>query len=512
MSDELSWVDRFAALFVGMERAYGQWLIPANKARFVKKNLELKQYEQHIEGTVGLGVVPIREDNTCLWGAIDIDVDDIDHAELIKAVRRADLPLIVCRSKSGGAHCYTFISTPARASDLRKALAGHASILGYGQSEIFPKQDILGDGLGSWINLPYLGGNETQRYAVDDDGNPMSLEEFIEAAENLKVTHTVKQVKAEVRDAKAMPPCIRYFQVNGIPEGARNEVLFNFAVYLRKAYPDTWEQEFMKVNANLTSVPLPLREVQTLLKSISKKSYNYKCKVPLIANQCDRITCMTLDFGMRDNSNYSEFLVGGITKITTDPPFWLLNVNGVDVRMSTGQIYSYSQVRMRCVEVLGGMIPPMKDEEWRQLLHSRMVSELQIQEAPKDAGDTGRVLSALTDFVRLAARSSKKEDVAHGIPVIDQARIQDKETGEWDASDVVYFRSTDFISYLQRKKIIAFMPNNDLWAILREAGCGHTKIRAGKRIVQVWYLPVSREMAEEIRGAYAPPTLDPQEM
>ncbi len=47
-------------------------------------------------------------------------------------------------------------------------------------------------------------------------------------------------------------------------------------------------------------MPLPNKEAQTLIKSIAKKTYNYKCKVPLISNQCDRISCMTLDYGMKE--------------------------------------------------------------------------------------------------------------------------------------------------------------------------------------------------------------------
>jgi hypothetical protein len=505
-------LDRFAALFTGLTRAFGQWIVATNKARFVKQKIGRKQWENHLNGVVGLGVVPITEDDTCQWGAIDIDVDDIDHNALMFKVKEANIPLVVCRSKSGGTHCYIFTQAPVKASVLRKTLSGYATMLGYGQSEIFPKQDTLGDGLGSWINLPYMSGNSTNRYAMGEDGQPMSIEEFLDYAEALKAKTTVKQVKAEARDNKGLPPCLRYFKLNGIPEGARNEVLFNFAVYLKKAHPDTWEEEFIRINSTLPKTPLPNKEAQTLIKSIGKKTYNYKCKVPLISNQCDRISCMTLDYGMKDNSNYHEFIVGGITKVTTDPPFWILDVNGTDVRLSTSQLYNFSQTRIRCMEVLGGMIPPMKEEEWRQFIQLRLSTELTVQEAPKDAGDTGRIIGALNEFVRLAARSKKREEITHGIPVLDMMRVDDRTTGENYASNVVMFRSTDFISYMQRKKVIAFLPNNDLWAILREAGCDHAKVRAGKRVIQVWYLPISEEMATEIRSSVTVPEFKEHEL
>lgn len=503
---------RFIILYSGLTRAYGQWIIAANKARFVKTPITDKQWENHLKGIMGLGVVPITEDDTCQWGAIDIDVDTINHHELQKKIKEAGLPLIVCRSKSGGAHCYIFTKAPVKAAHLRKALAGYATLIGYGQSEIFPKQDTLGDGLGSWINLPYMGANETTRYAVDDAGEPMSFEDFIKTAEDLKEQTSIKQIQAEMRDTKAMPPCLRYFKLNGVPEGARNEILFNFAVFLKRSQPDTWEEEFIKLNATITKVPLPNKEVQALLKSIQKKTYNYKCQVPTIANQCDKITCMTLDYGVKDKSNYHEFIVGGITKVTTDPPFWIMDINGIDVRLSTMQLYNYSQLRMRCMEVLGGMIPPMKDEEWRQLVQLRMSTELQVSEAPRDAGDNGRILASLNEFIRMAARAKKKDEIVHGVPVLDMMRIQDKDTGEWSQTNVVLFRSTDFVNYLQRRKVIAFLPNHNLWAILRDVGCGHTKLRAGKRTVQAWYVPVSDEQVLDIKSSVTVPEFKEHEL
>jgi hypothetical protein len=49
-----------------------------------------------------------NEDDACLWGAIDIDQYPLDHSEVLKRLSRLELPLVVCRSKSGGAHLYLF--------------------------------------------------------------------------------------------------------------------------------------------------------------------------------------------------------------------------------------------------------------------------------------------------------------------------------------------------------------------------------------------------------------------
>ena len=74
------------------------------------------------------------------WAAIDIDVNDIDHASLGKKVEDLGLPLVVCRSKSGGAHCYLFLQKPCPAKDVVDALRNWSAALGYPGVEIFPKQ------------------------------------------------------------------------------------------------------------------------------------------------------------------------------------------------------------------------------------------------------------------------------------------------------------------------------------------------------------------------------------
>jgi hypothetical protein len=43
------------------------------------------------------------------WGCIDIDsYAGFDHQKLINKIKQFKLPLVVCRSKSGGAHVFLF--------------------------------------------------------------------------------------------------------------------------------------------------------------------------------------------------------------------------------------------------------------------------------------------------------------------------------------------------------------------------------------------------------------------
>ncbi len=65
--------------------------------------------QHHIEGKQGVNSIPINSDNMCRFGALDIDIYDLDLAELNKKIRKLKLPLFQCRSKSGGAHLFLFL-------------------------------------------------------------------------------------------------------------------------------------------------------------------------------------------------------------------------------------------------------------------------------------------------------------------------------------------------------------------------------------------------------------------
>jgi hypothetical protein len=119
--------------FRGLDRAHGHYT-PAKgkkpgsdkldgKAATLQKPLTLALFQQHIAGAYGLGVIPVTDDATCCWGAIDIDrYSGLDFAAVEVQITRLSLPLIPVRSKSGGVHLYLFCSVPIRAELVRAKL------------------------------------------------------------------------------------------------------------------------------------------------------------------------------------------------------------------------------------------------------------------------------------------------------------------------------------------------------------------------------------------------------
>ena len=80
-------------------------------------------WQAHLDGEgPSLGIIPIMADNTSRWGCIDIDTYPIDYRKIINSIRTLQLPLVPCRSKSGGLHIFLFRKKPIAAQLIRAQL------------------------------------------------------------------------------------------------------------------------------------------------------------------------------------------------------------------------------------------------------------------------------------------------------------------------------------------------------------------------------------------------------
>ncbi|AZO12535.1 AAA family ATPase [Mesorhizobium sp. M3A.F.Ca.ET.080.04.2.1] len=169
-----------------------------SSARTVKTGPTVELWRRHLAGVYPLGVSPHRSDDMCIWGAIDVDdyIAPSLLSDLNAIIERDKLPVTICRSKSGGAHLLLFATDPVPASQMQDFLRATAACLGLPpKTEVFPKQRSLsqlppdddGHKWPSWLNMPYFGGDQTDRFAVKRGGLAMTAEEFLYTAESRKV-------------------------------------------------------------------------------------------------------------------------------------------------------------------------------------------------------------------------------------------------------------------------------------------------------------------------------------
>jgi hypothetical protein len=355
-------LERFKEIFNGLEIAYGQTKHTENfseNGKHQTRSITIKEpptdnlWQDHLDGKEpALGIVPIRQDSKCKWGCIDIDTYPFDHKNFIKKIRDKNLPLILFRSKSGGAHTFLFTKEYVPASLMRDRLKKMASVLGFAKAEIFPKQDYLradrGD-TGSFLNLPYHGGNRSVRYAVDDEGNSMTMEKFFEyydkhvlSKEQLVTLEFEKNQEKESVFPDG-PPCLQTILSNGpIVEGeavdhaGRNNGLFNIGVYLRKVNPDTWKNKLEEYNIpRYIDPPLKANDVLTVIGSLEKKTYDYKCNDKPICAFCQEKLCYTRKYG-KEGAAMPE--ITQIKKLDADPPLFFCNRRWRNIRSRTRSI------------------------------------------------------------------------------------------------------------------------------------------------------------------------------
>jgi len=485
-------------LFTANTELYGQWN-PSNKEMHaVKSNHHQQQFKAHFDGSMGLGLAPVMKDNHCYWGAIDIDAHgdepDINIIDLEEKIRKHDLPLVVCQTKSGGAHCYVFFEEPVPAVMVQFLLRTWCRILDYPEStEIFPVQTTLDDGQqAGWLNLPYF--NKNQRVAANE-GKHLDFKEFTELVQQRRIP--LDQIDNELlKSFKGVPPCLQSMLVNGVEEGYRNHALYNFTVYLKRAFPGHHRSKARNINELIFETPLTRREAERTISSASKREYHYKCKEEPCKSVCNPTECVKREFGIDPSEEFDDGhkfsnLVKYVTEETHEFVTWELNFDGRTLKISNNALSDFMLLRKELLMKLDIMLPPMKVMDWTNILNDLLITHTK-EFVPETATITGLVRTRMVEFIQKADMTVDGKDtedralINRGVPVVQ----------EMDGERSVVFRAQDFVSYLKKTRG-EDIKGASLFLALREAGLQSKKIRLDKTSenkTSIWYMPIGEAL------------------
>jgi hypothetical protein len=477
---------KFEALYRGLQRAHGTYIVTGNdeqrpvkvvgKAITVYEVPTVAFWQAHLEGRRGIGIVPINEGNQCRWGAIDIDQY---HDGLIEEVEKkaldSKLPLIVLRTKSGGTHIACFLTEPIEARIVRSKMMEIAVAFGFPGVEIYPKQVVLASDrdCGNWLNMPYFEAERTNRYAVYR-GKKLSAENFIKLA--TKLACTPEQFLALNTATEGAfcdgAPCLQTLSQLRVAIGGRNDAMFAMGVYARMKFPDTWEAILDGYNAEFFTPALPSKEVQMVAKSLARKeTYFYPCTKPPLVGHCNKQLCMQRQYGIGQGGTEPDLAIGKLVKLCTEPPTWIIDVEGVRFELDTDELMSQNRFAKCCMEKINRWPPAVKPLVWQRLVQARL-ADVEIIDAPKEASLDGRVLWHLEQFCVVSAPARVREEMLLGKPWTDSGRH--------------YFRSEDLSRYLNQHGIKEITPRK-LWALLRHnAGAQHEQFQIKGRCTQAW--------------------------
>lgn len=487
-------------LFNGLDRAYGTYVVMdkegkklSGQARTLQQPVTQDVWDLHLSGERSLGVIPIRDDNTCVFAAIDIDTYPLEHEDIEEKIESLKLPLIITRSKSGGAHLYLFIKPPGAVAEVaRQRMAEWAAELGFSGVEIFPKQDELRnkDDVGNWINMPYFGGNEdTLRYAFIN-GKPATLEQFEKAATKKAIpAEQLKQFQVTIADNELLkygPPCLQSLLRDGFPRGNRNISLFNLGVLCRKKYDDDWQDKIDEMNEEFMQPPLSPGEVAQIKRNLEKKTYFYKCNDAPINAVCQRSICKTRKFGIGGDAldDPEGFKLEGPIRILTEDIYYIVTIDGRRVSLTNREICSFPSFRMSIVNQTGFLPPLMKARQFDAMMQ-RMTLDAQEVEAVKHSGKRGTVMQELLQIASGANTAESWAQCMSGLPLPD-------------GNGGMYFYPHQLVKILKRRLSLRDLKPQELFEVLMGEGVEVKEEKKGGRMFwQIHNLFLHEDITEE---------------
>ena len=354
--DRIIMSEKYIKLFNGYRAAYGVADFDHPKAHVDKESGKKKPeyywayekftdaiYIEHLKGTKSVGIQPCDQNNEAMFGVIDVDpknYTNFDKKFFIDTIQEYDLPLIPVESKSGGLHLYLFMNEFILATVVVSFLSNLLPLFKLKpDNEIFPKQTQLTKDPetgqlkpGQFINLPYYKG---ERKALNLDGTPFTLEQFIKVAEaNIVTAERLKQITEHIenKDLEGVdeefnegPPCLAHLSKIMVRPGfdGKDRFMYNYQVFVKMKYPDSWQQKVMNAPVKyFEPVHANAWDKQTLnqkVRSWSKSDKGYTCTQSPISDHCKKGICVKKKFGVLSGSKGSYPVLANLRKIELDP-------------------------------------------------------------------------------------------------------------------------------------------------------------------------------------------------
>ena len=411
------------------------------KSKVVREPLTEEAVRLHIEGTQGIGSIPINSDNMCRFGALDIDTYDLNHKALSEKLKKLKLPLFHCRSKSGGAHLFLFLKDWEPAALVREYLMEMSIALGFSGCEIFPKQDKIlaerGD-VGNFINMPYFNADETMRYCFNKKAEALELEEFLKAVDKGKVSAselnemTLGGKREHFTDG---PYCLEVMTSQGAITEFRNIFMFAVGVYCRMKWPDDWKKHHEEYNRMLCKPALGAGEIINIQKSLEKKEYYYQCDVCPLKDHCDKDLCKTRPFGVGTEAPDAAH-IGGLTILLSEPRLYFMDVDGRRLQLTTEQLQNQMLWQRACMEQIDLMPPIMKPQKWQATINSLMNNSTKLA-VPEELTLSGQFRDHIKNFCTSRIRAMAPEELEMGKP--------------WTEDGVTKFKIEGLMDYLKNR-------------------------------------------------------------
>lgn len=470
---------RFTLLFKGKTNTYVKNLLPKEKPAKGEKikttitnekgKVDDNLLMSHLSGEFGVGICPVTTDGKCLFGVLDIDYYKGKIRKMLDIIRDYQLPLVPFRSKSGGLHCYLFLSRGVSAKTIRDTLSLIIKVFSldkmYGEEkvEVFPKQDkVTEDGFGSSITLPYFNAEEPYTYLLDLDGNEVPFEEALNQIQKRFTTIEAVREALENLPYNDAPPCLQRILLSGLVGGedtGRNNFLFSFALYASKKYGLEGFASYVRELNNSFECPIEESAVESTIASIKSKEYSYRCKDIPCNGFCDKSLCKKREFGLgREKGHFSDIEYGQLLRYKTAEPYyvWQLKLQGSEgdfkniVFRDEGELLDQKNFAKVCVRFLNFAPRQVQTNDWFGTLNKYLASVKDVE--VRAESDTSALSMIRQMFVRYLSNKQARRDSPYQI----HANLCVRQTYSDESGKPVakfFFTHTGFAEYLRNNKV-----------------------------------------------------------
>ena len=442
-------VDEFIKLFTGLTENFGK--ADMSKAELDKEKNKIKppyvwsgepvtptHYQQHLDGKISIGIQPCTREGKVSFGCIDVDPSnykDFKVSALLFLIEQHELPVVPCRSKSGGLHIYLFMKEEISAQTMRDALLTLLLPLQLKRTtELYPKQvelvpDEKGNLAGNFINLPYHNKNETTRYAVNKNNEPLSLEEFIKTAQNCKLTaadlnNLITKCNEAVLKGGAPefadgPCCLQRLSKSKLTDG-RDRFMYNYMVFAKKKYKDKWQDKVSAANYSYLIDPWDKAHLDKKIKAWDKDTAGHTCNDEIIGPQCMKHICVKRAFGVVSDATKAFPLISGLQILYYTIPvlrFMVEKPNGTPVQCEATDPTTFTTQRklLNIIWLQAHFMPePLNPTKYREFLNQVIKNPTVIRPA-EGTEDKDQLYPHLYDFCINGIKATKKSEIRGGL-------------------------------------------------------------------------------------------------
>ena len=293
------------------------------------------------------------------------------------------------------------------------------------------------------------------------------------------------------------PPCLATLMGQGIPEGGRDNTLYQYAVYAKKKWPDDWQNKIDEFNHKYMERPLGSQQVQKTIRQHEKKDYQYKCKDQPMCGVCSSIQCRTRPYGIGDDIDYK---VSDLTKFQSDKSIWFLNIDGERMRVSTEELYNQHKFRLACMDQVHALPNLMPQQMWTRKIQALM-KEVEVIKLPYEISKTGKFESLLEKFLEDQGEAENIDEIRIGKALFEEKEyIEKTDNGKADKVKkmTAFFKMDSLEKFLEKNRFKDFTTQEMTAHIRDKLGGGDTRRKVLNKTTYMWYVPWQKKVDTEL--------------